>query len=182
QRDLASGITLVATYLGAKGTHLMQQFLPNTYPAGSQNPCPSCPVGFRYLTSGGHSIRHAGQLQVRRRLSSGLTTTVEYTLAKAMDNAAAFAGASLDSSALAQNWRDLDAEYARSNFDQRHLVTASVEYTTGMGVAGGTLLDGRKGRLLKDWTFTATLSTGNGLPLTPDYITPIGGTGIIGTL
>ena len=99
-----------------------------------------------------------------------------------MDNAPAFGGASLDSSALAQNWLDLDAEYARSNFDQRHLVTASVEYTSGVGIAGGTLLDGWKGRLLKDWTFTANLSTGSGLPLTPVYFTPVGGTGIIGSL
>ena len=35
-----------------------------------------------------------------------------FTLAKAMDNAPAFGGATLDSSALAQNWLDLDAEYA----------------------------------------------------------------------
>jgi hypothetical protein len=182
QRDLASGLTLLATYLGANGTHLMQQFLPNTFPAGAGNPCPGCPVGFRYLTSGGHSLRHAAQVQVRRRPSAGLTTAIEYTLAKAMDNAPAFGGASLDSSALAQDWRDLDADYARSNFDQRHLMTASAEYTTGVGIAGGTLRDGWKGRLLNDWTFTANLSTGSGLPLTPVYFAPIGGTGIIGSL
>lgn len=182
QRDLPASLTVLATYLGVKGTNLMQQFVPNTYPAGAANPCAACPVGFRYLTSGGHSIRHAAQIQIRRRPSAGLTTTVQYTLAKAMDNAPAFSGASLDSSALSQNWQDLDAEYARSNFDQRHLVTASVEYTSGAGMAGGTLLDGWKGRLLKDWTFTANLSTGSGLPLTPVYFTPVGGTGIIGSL
>jgi len=182
QRDLSSGITVQVTYLGVKGSHLMQQFLPNTYPAGAANPCASCPVGFRYLTSGGHSIRHAGQVQVRRRLSTGFTTTVQYTLAKAMDNAPAFGGATLDSGALAQNWLDLDADYARSNFDQRHLVTASAEYTSGVGVAGGTLRDGWKGRLFQDWTFTANLNTGSGLPLTPVYFAPVGGTGIIGSL
>lgn len=182
ERDLPASLTILTTYLGAKGTHLMQQFLPNTYPAGAANPCATCPVGFRYLTSGGHSIRHAGQIQIRRRPSAGLTTTVQYTLAKAMDNAPAFGGATFDSSALAQNWLDLDGEYAQSNFDQRHLVTASVEYTSGVGVGGGTLLDGWKGRLLKDWTLTANLSTGSGLPLTPVYFTPVGGTGIIGSL
>ena len=34
-------ITFQVTYLGTKGTHLMQQFLPNTYPAGAGNPCPA---------------------------------------------------------------------------------------------------------------------------------------------
>jgi len=182
QRDLPGALTILATYLGSRGTHLMQMFLPNTYPAGADDPCVTCPVGFRYLTSNGHSIRHAGAVQVRRRLSGGFTAMVEYTLATARDNAAAFSGATLDSTALAQNWRDLDAEYARSNFDQRHLVTASVEHTTGVGIGGGTLLEGWQGRLLQDWTFMAAFSAGSGLPLTPVYFAPIGGTGVIGSL
>jgi hypothetical protein len=182
QQDLPAQLTVTATYLGVRGTHLMQQFLPNTYAPGAGNPCPECPVGFRYLVSNGRSSRHAAQIQVRRRLSAGFTATTEYTLAKAMDNAAAFGGATLDGSALVQNWLDPEAEYARSNFDQRHLVTASVEYTTGSGTAGGTLIDGWKGRLLKDWTFTANVSSGSGLPLTPVYFAPVGGTGITGSL
>ena len=56
-----------------------------------------------------------------------------------------------------------------SNFDQRHLFTAQVQYTTGVGVAGGGLLDGVKGTLFKGWTVTAQLNTGSGLPLTPVY-------------
>ena len=181
QRDLPASLTVVATYLGAKGSRLMQQFVPNTYPLGAANPCPSCPSGFRYLTSGGRSIRHAGQVQLRRRLRNGLTSSVQYTLAKAKDNAAAFGGASLESGALAQDWLDLEAEYAPSNFDQRHQIVASVEYTTGAGVVGGTLLDGWKGRLFKDWTFTSQLTTGSGLPFTPVFFSPVGRTGIIGT-
>ena len=99
-----------------------------------------------------------------------------------MDNAAAFGGASLDGGALAQNWLDLEAEYARSSFDQRHLVTIAAEYTTGAGIMGGTLIDGWKGRLFKDWMFVANLSTGSGLPLTPVFFSPVQGTGVIGSL
>jgi hypothetical protein len=99
-----------------------------------------------------------------------------------MDDAAAFGGATLDGGALVQNWLDPRAEYARSCFDQRHLVTGSVEYTTGSGIVGGTLLDGWKGRLFKDWTFVANVSAGSGLPLTPIYFAPVGGTGVIGSL
>ena len=97
-----------------------------------------------------------------------------------MDNAGSFSGATIDGQALAQNWLDLEAEYARSNFDQRHQVVATFEYTTGAGVLGGTLLDGMKGRLLKDWTFTSQITTGSGLPITPTYFSPLRGTGIIG--
>jgi hypothetical protein len=180
QRDLPASLTVIATYLGAKGSHLMQQFVPNTYPAGAVNPCPTCPTGFRYLTSGGRSMRNAAQVQLRRRLRNGFTSSIQYTVAKAMDNAAAFAGASMESGVLAQDWLDLEAEYSRSSFDQRHQIVASVEYTTGAGVVGGTLLDGWKGRLLKDWTFTSQMTTGSGLPFTPVYFSPLGRTGIIG--
>ncbi|HEY6357007.1 MAG TPA: carboxypeptidase regulatory-like domain-containing protein, partial [Vicinamibacterales bacterium] len=33
QRDLPASLTVIAAYLGAEGSHLMQAFLPNTYPA-----------------------------------------------------------------------------------------------------------------------------------------------------
>ena len=113
---------MIATYLGSRGHNLMQQFLPNTYPAGSVTPCATCPAGFAYLTSTGRSLRNAGQVQVRRRLRNGFTASVQYTLAKATDDAAAFAGATLAGFGMAQNWLDLDAEYGRSAFDQRHQV------------------------------------------------------------
>jgi carboxypeptidase family protein len=182
QRELPAQLALLGTYLGTRGINLMQQVLPNTYPAGAENPCPTCPVGFRYLTSTGRSMRHSAQIQVRRRLSAGFTAATEYTLAKSMDDAASFGGATLGGGALVQNWLDPHAEYARSSFDQRHLLTASVDYTTGSGIRGGTLLDGMRGRLLKDWTMTARVSTGSGLPVTPVYFAPVSGTGIIGSL
>jgi hypothetical protein len=182
QRDFPASLTIVASYLGSKGSQLMQQFLPNTFPVGASNPCPTCPAGFRYLTSSGHSLRQAGQVQLRRRLRNGFMATVQYTFARATDDAAAFGGATLDGSALAQDWLDLDAEYGPASFDQRHLVTAQLEYTTGAGIAGGTLVDGLKGRLFKDWTFVVQLATGSGLPLTPLYLTAVPGTGVLGPI
>jgi hypothetical protein len=49
-------------------------------------------------------------------------------------------------------------------------------------VTGGTLVDGVRGRLLKDWTFVAQLLTGSGLPLTPVYLAPTGATGVTGSI
>jgi hypothetical protein len=188
QRDLPASLTVVGTYLGAKGSQLMQEFLPNTYPAGATNPCPSCPIGFVYLTSGGSSLRNAGQIQVRRRLRNGLTATAQYTLAKATDNAAAFlrAGDGLQTTSaagfIAQDWRDLDADRGRSAFDQRHQLVAELQFTTGMGIGGGALLDGVRGRLFKGWTIAGQLNTGSGLPQTPIYLTTVPGTGVTGTV
>lgn len=182
QRDLPASLTIIAAYLGARGTQLMQAFLPNTYPAGAENPCPACPSGFVYVTSTGSSLRNAGQFTVRRRLHHGLTATVQYTIAKSTDDAATFSNTSVTPSSLAvaQDWLDLPAERGPSAFDQRHLVSVQFQYTTGMGVAGGTLVEGVRGALFKDWTITSQLNAGSGLPLTPISFLTVAGTGFVG--
>ncbi len=68
---------------------------------------------------------------------------------------------------IAQNWLDLSAERGLSTFDQRHLLNFTTQYSSGVGVAGGTLLAGWRGVLVKDWTVTTSLNVGSGLPLSP---------------
>jgi hypothetical protein len=182
QRDLPASLTMSVLYLGTRGSRLMQEILPNTYPTGGVNPCASCPTGFVYLTSSGRSLRHAAHLQLRRRLRNGLTATAQYTLAKAMDDAAAIGGVNTRGNAIVQDWQHPDREWARSAFDQRHLFTLQVQYSTGVGIAGGGLLDGVKATLWNGWTFTSQVTAGSGLPFTPVYLTSVEGTGIIGTL
>lgn len=199
QRDLPASLTVIGTYLGTSGRHLMQQFLPNTYPQGAANPCVTCPNGFVYLTSNGTSLRNAGQVQVRRRLRNGFMASVQYTLAKATDNASGFvpvgnplaAGSSATGASsgttgvagatIAQDWLDLDAEHGRSSFDQRHQLTVEVQYTTGMGLTSGALDNSWRGRLFNGWTTTAQLTTRSGLPLTPVVLVPVSETGFTGT-
>jgi len=61
-------------------------------------------------------------------------------------------------------------------------VVATVQYTTGMGVGGGALLDGWRGKAFKGWTITGNLTTGSGLPFTPAILAPISGSGIVGAI
>jgi hypothetical protein len=202
---------MTAIYLGIKGTRGTQEFLPNTYPAGAANPCPTCPSGFVYTTSNGNSIREALDIQLRRRLHDGLTGTLQYTFSKAIDDDAVLGGQGAygvnqnatpstsapgtstpasttiqttapASAAIAQNWLDLRAERSLSNFDQRHLVSGQLQYTTGMGMAGGTLLSGWRGLLFKEWTFATQVTAGSGLPETPLYLAAVQGTGVTGTI
>lgn len=203
QRDLPGSLVMQANYTGTKGTHGMQEFLPNTYPLGATSPCPSCPTGFVYLTSGGNLDRQSGYVQLRRRLHNGFTATLQYTFSKSIDDMTAIGGGSAvvagmpsstgsapnmagpagggsSAPAIAQNWLNLAAERSLSSFDQRHLLNATLQYTTGMGVAGGTLLSGWKGVLFKEWTFLSQINVGSGLPLTPLYPEPVTGTGVTG--
>jgi hypothetical protein len=170
---------ILATYLGIKGTRGTQEFLPNTYPTGAANPCPTCLPGYAYLTSNGNSTNEKGSVQLRRRLHNGLTATLVYTYGKAIDDAA-LGGRGQGSAVIAQNWLDLSGERGLSTFDQRHLLNFQGQYTTGVGMHGGTLLDGWRGTAFKEWTITTQIIAGTGFPLSPSYPLPIGGTGFTG--
>lgn len=198
QRDLPWALVMTATYQGSKGTHGMQEILPNTYPIGAANSCPSCPLGFVYRTSNGNSTREAGQFQLRRRLRSGFAASVNYTFAKAMDDdaqvgaqghaaatsaaTAASTGQSGAGPTIAQNWLNPRAERGLSTFDQRQLLSTQIQYTTGMGLGGRTLLSGWRGRLLKEWTAMSQISAGSGFPETPMYLAAVPGTGFTNTI
>ena len=176
QHDLPLALQVSASYLGTKGTHGAQEILPNSYAPGAVNPCPSCMVGFVYESSGGNSMRHAGEVILRRRLRSGLGATADYTFAKSIDDD------SPGAVTIAQNWRDPRGERSLSVFDQRHLLKAQMQYTSGMGLGGGTLLGGWRGRALKEWTAVFTLNIGSGLPETPIYSAAVPGTGYTSVL
>jgi hypothetical protein len=195
QQDLPASLTMTANYVGTRGTRLMQEYLPNTYPIGAADTCLTCPAGFVYLGSNGNSTRNAGQIQVRRRLRDGLTATVQYTYAKATDDASAFSGAGLGiggigspastsggsaspTASIAQNWLNLSGERGPSTFDQRNLMTFTMQYTTGEGMRGGALLNGWRATAFKDWTIMTSLTLGSGLPETPVYQTNVTGIGV----
>jgi hypothetical protein len=206
QRDLPWALQMNATYLGVKGTHGVQQFLPNSYPLAGVNPCPSCPSGFVYQTSGGNSNRQAGQLQLRRRLRGGLMASLLYTYSKSIDDDSVIGGQghatnssssssstsqndespltteTAQSPAIAQDWLDLKAEQSLSSFDQRHLLNIQAQYTSGQGLEGHSLLGGWRGRILKEWTLLARSNIGTGMPETPLYSAPVPGTGVVGPL
>ena len=200
QRDLPWALQMTATYLGVKGTHGVQEFLPNSFPLGAANPCVGCPAGFVYETSGGNSTRQSAQLQLRRRLRAGFAASLLYTYSKSIDDDATLGGQGHQSSAsqtdfssgassstsataqIAQDWLDLKAERSLSSFDQRHLLNLQVQYTTGQGLEGGTLLGGWRGRILKEWTLLTQLNVGTGLPETPVIPVAVPGTGWTGPL
>jgi hypothetical protein len=128
-------------------------------------------------------------------LRSGFTATVQYTYAKAIDDDSQLGGSGHTAAttataettpaaqpSIAQNWLDLRAERGLSTFDQRHLLKATFQYTTGMGKGGGTLFDGWRGAAFKQWTLLTQINAGSGLPETPIYLAAVPGTGVTGTI
>jgi hypothetical protein len=171
QRDLPGSLVAIATWNATKGTRGKQQFLPNTYPTGSIEP-----TGYVYLASNGNSTRQSGQIQLRRRLHKGITASAQYTWSRSMDDAA-LGGRNQAGALIAQNWLDLSAERALSNFDQRHLLNFTGQYSTGTGVRNGW-----RSTAIREWTITTQITAGSGLPLSPVYLSPVQGTGVTGTI
>lgn len=169
QHDLSDGLVATVKYTGTKGTRQKQQMLPNTVAPGAANPCPACPLGFVYLASNGNSTYNAGSLELQRRLHSGWAFTLQYTYAHALDDAIlGSAGAGF----TAQDWRHLDAERGPADFDQRHKLSLTAQYSSQYLF--------RRNLLLRGWTLTSQLTAASGLPLTPVTYLVIPGTGFTG--
>ena len=63
--------------------------------------------------------------QLRRRLAGGYSGAVSYTYAHAWDNASSLGAGG---PGVAQNDRDLDAEWGRSSFERRQQVSGSLYF------------------------------------------------------
>jgi hypothetical protein len=157
---------LLALYQGTQGTRGQQQFLPGTEPSRA---VPG--VGATLLTTNGTSNRQAGSLRLSRRLGGRVSATVSYTWAKALDNTA-LGPKGQGATHVAQNWLDLAAERGRSNFDQRHVITGTTEFNSGARTPW---------RWARDWSWTVQWAAGSGLPLTPQWLQPVPGTGVLGS-
>jgi hypothetical protein len=171
RRDLPGSLQLSVTYQGFKGTRGVQEFLPNTAPPGATNPYAAHPVGYLYRTSNGDSTREAGIVSLRRRLRSGLAAGLTYTYSKSLDDDYSLSGQGgvSNSSGVAQDWTNPGGQRGLSTFDQRHVLNANAQYTTGMGLGGKTLMSGWKGLAYKEWTVQTTITLASGTPETPIY-------------
>jgi len=192
QQNLMSSFVSTFTYAGNKGTHQVQQFVPNSAPSGVTYPCVNdllnpCPNNLIYETSGGNTNLQMGSAQLQRRFRSGISGNAIYTFAKAIDDASAGGGGrgggGGGGSVIAQNWLDLDAERANSSLVRRHSLNLSAQYSSGMGARGGALIKGFKGTLLKDWTLNTNINISSGAWLTPTIVSKtLGGSSITGPL
>ncbi|HEY4379105.1 MAG TPA: carboxypeptidase regulatory-like domain-containing protein [Acidobacteriaceae bacterium] len=187
QRDLPYSLQLLATYTGIKGTHGVQEYLPNSCPPpppGVTTPCTTATSGYRFRTSGGNLTREAGSLELRRRLRNGFQARLLYTYAKSLDDDFSLSGqGSVTSGQIAQDWLHPEAQRALSTTDQRHVLTVTAQYTTGMGLGGKALMSGWRGAIYKEWTVQTSISAASGTPLTPIYAGAIAsGTGITNTV
>jgi trimeric autotransporter adhesin len=160
-RDLRQVWNVGASYTHTRGSSLDILRAPNRDPDGLRiegvHP-------FLWQTSEGSSVLHAGTFRVRRRPVRGIGAGATYTLARSRDNASSLGGGG---GTVAQDDRNLAAEWGLSSFDRRHQVSAETAIELPFGpnrpwLSGG----GRWAALLRDWRFTTTFTWQSGTPNT----------------
>lgn len=146
---------------------------PGSYyiPAGTPkaNPSPTLANTWTWFSEGVSSY-NALQVDVRRRLSHGLSLRGIYTWSKALDD-----GDSLNQTTagnapgLASNPFDLRVDWGPATYDVRNLAVINAIYQLpfGRGQAFGGDLEGWRNELAGGWSVASIITAQSGFPFTP---------------
>ena len=160
QRDLARTVNVGIGYAGTRGASLDIQRAPNR---GANGVAIADVQPFIWEESGGHSIMHALSVRLQKRPSKGIGAGASYTLSKSRDNASTLGGGG---GTVAQNDKDLEAEWGASSFDQRHRFAANVNVELPFGRNRRWLQSGLGETILGGWNWTVNLTLASGSPFT----------------
>jgi trimeric autotransporter adhesin len=118
---------------------------------------------FTWTTSEGRSVLDSATLQLRKNESRGFGYDVQYSYAKSRDNSPSLSGGGGGGANgnVAQDDQNIDAEWARSSFEQRHRLTLSANYRFPFGpnerwLRNGGLWAGLAGGWRVSTNFSAT--------------------------
>lgn len=160
-RDLPAGLNAGISYNGTRGTHLDMLRAPNRDATGLRI---EGVQPFLWQSSEGRSTLHAIGARLRKRMTKGIGGGGSYTWTRARDNASSFGGAG---GSVAQDDRNLDAEWGRSSFERAHRVAADAIVELPFGRNRPWLSDGGVlAAIAGNWTLTASFSYDSGQPFT----------------
>ena len=160
QRDLTRTVNVGVGYAGTRGASLDIQRAPNR---GANGVAIANVQPFIWEQSGGNSYMNSLSVRLQKRPTKGLGAGLSYTLAKSRDNASTLGGGN---GTVAQNDKDLQAEWGASSFDQRHRFAANVNVELPFGKNRRWLQTGVGDLILGGWQWTTNFSLASGSPAT----------------
>jgi hypothetical protein len=176
EHEPTANLLLGASYVGSKGTRVLQNLGINDPRPGPGDVAPRRPFpGFANIndqSASGSSIYHSLQARVQKRYSQGLTFLGAYTWAKVLADVNGLGGS------RAQDFYNRRAERGRTSFDIAHRFVASFNYELPIG-AGKPVLGDAKGALQKilgEWQAGGILTLQTGEPFTVGLATPVSNT------
>ena len=161
-RDFGQVWNIGAGYTHTRGGSLDIVRAPNRGPDGLRI---AGVQPFVWQTSEGRSVLHAGTFRALRRPVRGVGGSINYTIARSRDNASTIGGGA---TVVAQDDRNLEAEWGLSSFDRRHQVSADVNVELPFGPNRPWLNQGGFwGKALENWRLTTSYTWQSGTPFTP---------------
>jgi hypothetical protein len=158
-RDLFKTWSTGVTYFGTRGAHLDLMRAPNRGPNGLIIPN----LVFTWQTSEGSSHANGATVRLQKRQTHGVAGTVTYSIGFARDNTTATGGGAT----VAQDDKNLGAEWGRSSFDQRHQISGNLTVQLPWGVNRKWLANGGwLAAIVGDWSMSANVSWNSGSPVT----------------
>jgi hypothetical protein len=128
-----------------------------------------------FFDSGGDSYYHGGFIALRRRFEKGLDLGFTYTLSKSIDDmsvdpvgASTGGGLSTSNSRTPTDVHNFRLDRARSDFDDRHVISATMVYELpfGHGKKWGSGLPGYLSQIVGGWGTTGIFNWQSGEPYT----------------
>jgi hypothetical protein len=161
EREVMKNTVLEVSYIGSKGTHLVQRLNYNQA-RFDENPARPTPIlsrqpyplfgTIRVTENAANSTYHAAIVRFERRLSRGVSFLTSYTLGKSLD-----AGSLIDDQPRDIFNRGLSK--GRSDFDVRHrFVLSGTWELPGRGVSGPA------GWFVRDWQINGIYTQRTGFP------------------
>jgi hypothetical protein len=138
------------------------------YPLGAPRRNPQL-ANSRNWISAGFSFYNALQVDVRQRVTNGLSFRANYTFSKSLDNGSARTSDTQGSPSNVLNPLNPRLDKALSSFDMRHRFSISGTYELPIG-KGKEFLTGVKGaveKFVSGWQLNGIVNLQSGLPFTP---------------
>ncbi|HEV8131517.1 MAG TPA: TonB-dependent receptor [Acidobacteriota bacterium] len=184
QREIVTGFSLTAAYVGSASSHLMDAYNWNGSPPGP----PATERQRRRIPQWntislrapfGHSVYHGLDLQLERRFAQGFSLSAAYTWSHSIDNVSEQFGSG---GGGRQDFRNIDASRGNSEFDYRHRFVSAALYELPVGNSRRWLSrSGALNQFFGGWELSGLVSaqTGHYFTLTvPNARQRLGATGV----
>jgi hypothetical protein len=184
EQGITDNTVFSIAYVGSHGYHLLNTVDVNTVvPAAAADGSPAHPfpttvvrannslANTRYTLSNGNSSYNALQLNVTRRISSGLQFRWNYTFSKSLDihSSSFLANEGLGGTTTTMIPQNPRADWGPSNFNPAQQTSGNFSYDLpiGRGQRFGSNARSLAGKLIEGWTWHGIVTSQTGFPFTP---------------
>jgi len=176
EREVGANLLVGASYVGSKGTRVLQNLGINDPVPGPGAVAPRRPFpGFANINDqsvSGSSVYHSLQTRVQKRYSQGLTLLAAYTWSKVLSDVFGLGGSK------AQDFHNRALERGPTGFDITHRLVLSHDYELPFG-RGKHFLGNAKGvadKIVEGWQFGGIMTMQSGEPFSVSLATAVSNT------